>query len=270
MLNNPFLAELKDEYINFRKKGISRQETVVALMDEYREELTVGHDDDGKLFWIGLADAQFSVKELSSEVAEKGTDALRSLVQMGIVSAKSADRRLKNYACAPMPEREKIKGRPKYRCSWAKGDVFAYRLSGQKVQAVGLDGKYVIIRLVDTIDDGDGLLLPVVTLSLWDDVSEPVNADAFKTAKMLILTYGRFGLPKNLFEYRAVIIFSSKAQENKLALKYLGNICDVEMPQNEVVIKGPGLTAMLCPTAMDRDVAAYWKMHNYAVNNLCT
>ena len=270
MLDNPFLQELKDEYTNLRKKGIGRQEAVAALMSKYREELTKGDYDDGKLFWVGLADAQFSVKELSSEVAEKGTDALKSLAQMGIVSARSVDRRLKNYACAPMPERAKIKDRPKYCCSWAKGDVFAYRLSGPEAEAVGLDGQYVIIRSVDTIYFGDGRLLPVVTLSLWNTASEPVNADAVKTAQLLILTYGRFGLPENLFEYRAIIMFQSKAQEKKLALKYLGNICDIEMPHNEVVIKGPGKTAMLCPATMDRDVAAFWKMHNYAVNNLCT
>ena len=61
----PILHEIKEDYIKFRQEGNSRDQAVTLLIHSYAREIALGKADDGHLFWIGLADAQYYRKELS-------------------------------------------------------------------------------------------------------------------------------------------------------------------------------------------------------------
>lgn len=74
--NFPLLDDIKKEYRELRLSGKGRQEAVEEMKKSYRNELTLGQDDDGLLFWVGLADGQYAGKELETEVAEQGRIAL--------------------------------------------------------------------------------------------------------------------------------------------------------------------------------------------------
>lgn len=266
----PMIDEVKAEYRKLRENGLGRDDAVKELQLSYHSELTIGNQDDGLLFWIGLADAQYALKELSEEVAQQGLYAIRKLEQYfcGITSGDIA-RRIQRYSGKPMPERKNIRKPKRFRCEWNIGDTFAYQLSGPMVEEFNLTGKFAILRKVDDIEFGDGRLLPIVTVSIWDSEPLPHNSVTFSKASMLALGYGRFQTPKNLYEYRAMVLFKNKKQIASLNLEYLGNFSDISMPENEIFFKEPARNMMLCPEYIDRDCCDFWKMHNYLAELQC-
>ena len=54
------IHEVKEQYISLRRSQNDRATAVEKLIAEYRDELTIGYEDDGLLFWVGLADAQYA------------------------------------------------------------------------------------------------------------------------------------------------------------------------------------------------------------------
>lgn len=207
----PIIAEIKEEYMHQRRSGRSRDEAIAALQNSYQDELTIGAEDDGLLFWVALADAQYALKELSSSVSEKALDALSQLDHPSwSIVPKDLTARRKNYSAAPMAERKTLPKSRKFRCTWKIGDTFAYLLSGNCAKEHELAGRYMLLRKVDEVEFGDGRLLPVVTLTLWDNEPLPTNSKECQRISPLKLAAGRLCFPKNKYEYRTEILFTSK------------------------------------------------------------
>lgn len=262
----PMLSEIKNEYIRCRQNGSNRHEATYTLIEKYVNELVTGVADDSLVFWIGLADGQYSQKELTTDVAQ---NALHSLDQIELldweITPRDISLRRTRYAEAPMPER-KIRKSEKYRCSWKIGDTFAYLLSGEETDACGLSGKYVLLRKVDELEFGDGRLLPVVTFTIWDDHILPSSAEEFRRNPILRLVSGRFGLSFNVHEYRAELLIKSQKSLDKLQLIYLGNFMNIPMPPDELIIRNPGRVMLVIPEQLNQDCCAFWRWHNRSVN----
>ena len=254
------VQEVRDSYLKLRRKGISRADAEHELIKDYHMELTVGKEDDGLLFWIGLADVQYFIKELSEYVAAQGLAALKEAKTLDWeLKPGEISRREKNYSRAPMPECEKVTARRKFQCTWKNGDTFVRQVWGEKAEQVGIAGKYMLFRKVDERETEDGYVFPIVTLTLWDDAPLPANAEEFSRLPLLRLSSRRFGVPKGRYEYRTEILFKYKKQLE--LLQYIGNFPDTPMPENEVVIRVPGCILMTDPNRLDHMCGVYWKLH---------
>ncbi len=257
----PLIGEVREEYLRYRQNGKSRKEAVEALERDYHNELTLGVEDDGSLFWVGLADGQYYRKELSQEVADKAINALSAIsTYEWDVCTGDISRRLEKYKQAPMPERKVGKPRPKFRCSWAVGDTYAYRLSGQEAEEVGLAEKYVLFRKVSEAEGWDGRVFPVVTVTLWDREPFPRDVEEFSKRPLMILQKGGRNLsPKDHFEYRAAILIDSIKQYRAWPVQYLGNFSDVPLPENEIVFEDLGDMTMVLLEKLDYHLCLRYK-----------
>lgn len=258
------LGDLKNEYANLRQNGTNRNDAVQILMERYNNELTIGAEDDGLLFWVGLADAQYALKELSAEVSAQGLAALEQLeTAIPEITPGDLQRRRKQYACAPMPERTQVRKPKKFRCQWQIGDTFAYQMTGPEADASGIAGDYVLLRKVDEIENV-GRIVPVVTLTHWKDAQLPTNAVEFQRVPILRLCHGRLDSPAAAYEYRTEILFTREKQVKDLQLRYLGNFADVPMPADEYYPRRPGCVLMLSPQEIDEELNFYcYKLQNY-------
>lgn len=248
MTELPVLDEVKAEYTEHRYNGLNREEAVQALMESYESELEYGEEDDAMLFWIGLADVQYSHKELTEEVAEKAMQALDSdiMVEWGIAQG-DINRRKEHYKLAPMPEKKFGKRQPKFRCQWKIGDTFAYQMHSEEAKELGIDGKYMLLRKVSEIDFC-GRIIPIVTVTLWDQTPFPSNDEAFAKVPILkLFPGGRCFSPKDKYEYRTEIIIKHKKQLEKLALVFVGNFKKIQMPNDEIIFKDAGELMMTQP-----------------------
>lgn len=259
----PIIGEVTEEYISLRKKGLSRAAAVNTLCQFYCDELSVGIEDDAALFWIGLADAQYAMRELSDHVSQEG---LRSLAKLEnnhfCISKRDISSRRRKYAKAPMAEQHIVQSK-RFRCKWNVGDTFAHRLGGEEARSLGIENKYALLHKVDDISFGDGRVLPVVTVSIWDDLPFPTNTLEFLRSHFLRMESMRLGSPKGKYEYRAEILFKNDKQVSAMQLEYVGNFADAEMPADEIIFTDPGNMMMLLPDMLDDDCCLFWKMDKY-------
>ena len=265
----PVLGEIKDEYTEHRYAGSTREEAVEKLMNTYRAELEYGEDDDAILFWIGLADAQYAHKELSKEVAEKALQALSAdiLIEWEIAQG-DINRRKANYEKAPMPEKKFGKPRPKFRCEWAIGDTFAYQMTSDEAKKYGIWGKYILFRKVSEITFC-GTIIPIVTLTLWDQQPFPKSEEEFSQKPILkVRNGGRCFSPRDKFEYRAEIIFKSKRQVASIPLTFVGNFANAPLPNDEIIFTNAGEMTMFLPNRLEEDCCIAWKMHLFCTGVL--
>lgn len=264
----PLIEEVKQLYMDLRRDGKNRTNATEMLIREYADELTIGVEDDGQQFWIGLADGQYQAKELTVEVAEKGLAALTRLQDMvPDITIGDIERRRERYALAPMPER-KIRKANKFRCPWNIGDTFAYQLSGKEAEELGIAGKYMLFRKVDEREFDKGRIVPMVTVSLWDGIPFPSTAQEFQSVPLLrIDNGGRCDSPEDKYEYRALITIKSLKQLLSLPLQFVGNFQDTVMPKDEIIFQNAGHCTLLLPEMMDSSCCVFWKMHLYCTNN---
>ena len=270
----PFLYDLKTEYPQLRRDGCSRSEAVKTLTERYNAELTIGAEDDGLLFWVGLADAQYQLKELSEEVAGKALEALDRIQETDWDVCKGdLERRRKKYAQAPMPERKVGKPRPPFSCGWEIGDTYAYQMKGPEAEQMGISGKYMLLRTVDN-ELFDKTVIPVVTVTFWEAKPFPTTVEEFMSKQMLILKRAGnslFDVPG--YVYKTYLNISCKRFLNCLNLEYVGNFPDVPMPDDEVEqiqdntdspvrIMVPTIT-YTHPSRIDMTLGLYWEFNDY-------
>ena len=267
MTDFPVLEEIKDEYIQLRQAGNSREDAVQKMMESYTDELQDA--EEIPLFWIGLADAQYFRTELSEDVAQKAISALDAFDSFGWgICSGDLNRRRDHYEKAPMPERNVGKPRPKFRCQWKIGDTFAYQLTGREAKELGIHGKYMLLRKVSEVEFGDGSLYPIVTVSFLGDRTFPTSDEAFMDSPLLKLQEGgRMFSPKDKFEYRTVIIIKNKKKLAETPLQFVGNFMNVQMPTDEIIFTEAGVILMNHLELFETNFCLYWKRHNRLISN---
>ena len=256
------LCDIKAEYRKLREEGQSRNMAMQVLLEQYHNELTIGAEDDGLLFWIGLADAQYAMKELSQEVAGKGIVSLELLAATVPELAKGdIERRKTQFACAPMPERKSIRKPKRFRCQWKIGDTFAYQLSGPDAEKYGVAGDYVLLRKVDEMEAWDERLFPIVTVTHWPNAKFPSSEEEFQKIPLLKLGAGFPAAPKNTYPYRVEIHFTHESQVTQLNLHYVGNFLNVPMPKNEFCC--PRGCMLMLPKEFDWQLSYFCSLKAY-------
>ena len=75
-----------------------------------------------------------------------------------------------------------MKERKKYECTWDLGDTYAVKLTNDVAKELGMFGMYAVLQKIDSVDFGDGRILPLVYITVWDDLPNPMTEDIF-TAK---------------------------------------------------------------------------------------
>jgi len=250
------IEDIKEEYRSVRENGKSRHEAEEYFISAYNTELTTGAYDDGLLFWIGLAEAQFKNKELSEDVAQKALHSLDNLEKQHMLSQADITRCRNKYIQAPMPERKFIK-RKKFQCSWNIGDTFAIKLTSDVAKELGMDGKYAVLHKVDNVNFGDERILPLVRITIWDDLPDLITEDLFYSKKSIKLkpVYGK----EFKFQYSAQILFTSKRQIKPEVFQYIGNFSTIPFIPDETVPDQAGAIVMLSPQTIDDDCCWYYR-----------
>lgn len=259
----PLYDEIKGEYERLRRSGMHRTSAVGALKEKYVAELSLGAEDDGKLFWVALADAQYNLKELELDVSKLACDALDTISHNEWkISQVEILRRHEHYSKAPMPESQLQKS-PRFSCGWLVGDTFAYELSGQDAKSAGILGWHMLFRKIGEVDFGDEQRYPMVTVTAWGVNSLPQNSEEFQQKQILLLN--RFKLQNMdgyVDDYRAVIVLENKRQLNKLNLVYLGNFPNVPYPPTRI-IGNIRTYAVISPKYIDMDCVNFVLQSNY-------
>lgn len=229
--NYPFIDELKNEYLQWRQSGKTRDETVNGMCKQYWNE--VNDPDDGPLFWIAIGKAQCHYKEVTDDVAVKAKEALDYLVTSDInLSRRDADllcKKLFSDECRQLPKARKSSPPKKY-CSWNVGDVYAMPMRGQEAKSAFLDDTYLLIR-VNCYKIIQNTEYPSIFQMIWLDEEMPATVEELNKSGYLVLhNYGSLLSKQPVFE--EYLWFQSKKEFRQFSenLTYVGNFPDAPRP----------------------------------------
>ena len=255
----PVLQELQEEYQELRTLGNNRSDSERIMMERYTSERQYGSEDDGLIFWVGLADAQYRLKELSKSTAEHAMAALEMLSNPEFDIVPGDLKRRRGWYASPMPERTQFRKPRPFRCEWKLGDTFAYQIGGELAQERGIAGMYMLFRKVHELVWSDGKVRPVVTMTLWDRDVLPKSQEEFASVPMLKVRGDITQKCKSGYEFRTQLLFSRKKQT--AVFQFIGNFQDIPMPENEIIIHDSAFTPMVDITMLDKACCVYWSRH---------
>jgi hypothetical protein len=142
-------CDVRDAYRDLLANGLSGPEATDRLLREWRE--TIDDQDDGPVFWLALASAQWTCGRLEKRVKTKTLEIIDNGSSLGLWSEGGDSRMLQQRQAvlaklraklkSPQPAVKKISKPPKNDCPWTVGEVLAYRLRS---------GKSVFLHVVDT------------------------------------------------------------------------------------------------------------------------
>lgn len=262
LYQNDISEDVRSCFRDRLRRGKSAEQITQELMEQNSKELL--DTDDATNFWLALADTQWEFGRLLPEVKEKALDCLVN--GDGLKAWQNASH--KNLAgrkrvldnlnlklnTAPPPEK-KVSQYRLYQCPWNIGDVFFLPLDGEDAKKANLNGRYLLIEMVDKGEWHPGHQIPIVYVKLTEGTIVPTCIEEYNKLPYLRTgaeqvdfrvfpdeaTTDEIARIKNLadphgflYEYRASIITTSK-RELPNNLSYLGNFAGAPPPEKEYI-----------------------------------
>ena len=178
---NDTASDVKADFTELLRAGNSKEAATEKLFQQYASLLP--NEEEAALFWYALADTQWERGMLLPDVLQNAQRCLGRKdveLQRWLDSDKAAAKRwlqtlekLEQKLSQPQPPEKKARKRRLFRCPWALGDVFAYRLGGEYSKETGFYGKYLVFRKISERNWYPGHIVPVVKLYAWCGENPP-------------------------------------------------------------------------------------------------
>lgn len=256
------IADIDGEYVRYRRKGLSREETLCSLYNDFAEELS--DTDDEPAVKIGIALALCRKKELTDDVAQAAlavTERLQDRYDPQSREYKIAQELPHLFSDPTMFGDEKhYPMRRLYTPQWKVGDTFFHQMNHPMANKAGLSGWYVLIRKFGESFDRDNQVLQIITYTVCPPDGLPKTSAEMEALGWLPFCIG------NQLQFFAALTIKSKRAEQGLALEYLGWFPSVELPKRaDLVQQGRPLT--LSGSAWTEDSCAVYDYESYACVN---
>lgn len=175
LYSNDTASDVRDDFMELLRAGNSKETATEKLMQQNKDLLQ--DEEEAALFWYALADTQWNRGMLLPEVMQNALSCLEhkeiELQRWLDSGGKYANRwldtlnKLEAKLRQPQPPEKKLQKRRLFHCPWALGDVFAYRLAGERSKEAGFYGKYLVFRKISEEYWYPGHIIPVVKLYAW-------------------------------------------------------------------------------------------------------
>ena len=191
---NDTTADVRDTYMGFLKEQLSNEEALERTMETFQE--LIGDEVEEPLFWYALAETQWKVGRLTSDVKEKalswiaesGGIVLWEESGTGSAGWKKTLDKLKNTLESPMRSEKKVRKPVVINHNlWETGDVYAYQFHKEESKTSGTYGKYIVMQKIGAS--------PLTFKREWITQDALSRAPLTEPVFMLIHTYDK------LFDY---------------------------------------------------------------------
>ena len=229
---NPLIVDIQKIYIDQRRNGKGREETIDWIKAEYCTELQ--DDDDRLAVLIGLSLALCNKNELIDSIAiDTMTEIARAKCENEDISIneKIMSDLAKLEIC--LKDKSVYGGEAKYRKSrkyipdWQVGDVFSHVMTSSCAEELGIKGWHILIYKVGEYEDTQGDLNQLVFVALCPPEKIPSDDEGFQQLTFLpMMFWGKTA------EYLAQITIKSKKTEEKYELSKIGHVSKINIPSN--------------------------------------
>lgn len=237
LYDNDFAMDIKDDYIDYLKCGLSNEEATKKLIDENGDSLI--DSDEAPVFWFTLSDLQWKYGMLLPYVKEKAIEYIKSGLSLEAWEEINNERILKKRKKvlgdlleklnSPMPPKKKISPYRYFKTNWKKGDLYAYKLDHESYKGEDFYGDYMLFYTIgeDITPKGlDSDVFPLIYLLHSKDMPKSFE-DINKKEFLAFSSVSQVDL-----RYRIVFMTKSKAILNKFI--YIGNYI-LDLPKDENV-----------------------------------
>src|SRR5262249_52929563 len=159
-------CDVRDAYRELVANGSSGPEATDRLLREWGE--IIDDEDDGPVFWLALAAAQWACGRLEERVKTKAVKIIDNGSSLGLWSEGGDSKMLKQRQAvlaklraqlqSPQPAVKRIRKPPKDECPWTIGGVLAYQLRS---------GKSVLLHVVGKFETRMSGWVPIFVLLDW-------------------------------------------------------------------------------------------------------
>ena len=288
LYDNIFAKEINLVYSDLIQK-MSPAEATKKIENDYN----FSHlpDDEYFFFWTALADIQWDNGHLMQIVKGEALKVLRDeLKRPKYLSANEIER----LRCKLKSESQKVvrKSNNSYVCKWKDGDIYALKMISEAAKEINLYGEFILLEKVSITSYFPNSLIPVVYAKITRDSIIPTNQEmynelpyvqifAYKARENILpseLSYLKSHLANQyttlqapdeygcLKVFRFSVAIVSKEIE-KRNLKYIGNFCNCEAPDNEF-IPNIALNIIALPLTNDQTEFEYRFLELYRAHTL--
>ena len=173
IFQNDTAADIKDEYTELLRDGLSPQAASRAMLAQNREILDMG-GYDALEFWLGLAQIQWTYGRLQPDVKDAALQQLADHHHLAVWQAENP--KLLSKRAAEMeafaqrmntaqPPEKKVKPFAPFECVWQVGDIFAYPLQSEESIRRGLYGHFLAFQKTGTKEAYPRLTIPVLRVA---------------------------------------------------------------------------------------------------------
>jgi hypothetical protein len=233
--------DVRDYYKDQLKRGKTNEEVTRVLIED--NEDIIQDEDEAPVFWFALADTQWNLGRLLSDVKEKALEYLKSESNLKkweeeAISKKEYKIRekvlqeLEQKLKSQMPPEKKVSQYKLYRCEWNIGDIFAYKLESDYAKEKGLSNKYLLIRKACEDVWWPGHTVPIIYAQITKDKKIPNSKEEISK-----LEYIQTSRAEQVPEYLITMISTSKRVIPTKQLKLIGNYVDLPTPKDEYIPK---------------------------------
>lgn len=154
LYGNDLTCDVRDTYLDYLYDGLSDEEAYEKILKTYAE--IIG-DFEEPLFWYALADTQWRVGRLNSEVKKNALEWISKEGGLDMWTEAGSDghgwkrtlQKINKRIETEMPPRKKMKRRSIPEMNfWNMYDIYAYRLHGEEAVQANLSGKYILMQKI--------------------------------------------------------------------------------------------------------------------------
>ena len=234
---NDTTCDIRDTYIEFLKQQLSNEDAYHRTFEEYEE--LIGTDEE-PLFWYALADTQWSVGRLNTEVKEHALDCIQKNAWISnwernqdIIKWKKTLQKLEEKINSPMPPEKKFRKPIEFeRNPWSVGDVYAYQFHTDKAIESGFYGKYIVLQKIGNVEYYKGITFSAIQVfnKVFDCIPVLEEIDDICILP-LVYSPATDGYPRDVNDYvpsiecymKATMIYEKRNDYPKQYLKFVGN-----------------------------------------------
>ena len=238
MFSNDTTTDVRDTYIQFLRQQLSNEEAYQRTCEEYKE--LIGTEEE-PLFWYSLADSQWNVGRLTTEVRHKALDFIQRKGGISFWEESSAGRakwegtlqKLEAKITSPMPAEKKYRKPIEFeRNPWNTGDIYAYQFHTNKAKENNLYGKYILLQKVGNVEYFEGCVFSAIQVfnQIFDSIP---SLNVIEDVRVLPLVYSpeEADSPQDIADYvpsiewymKATMLYEKKNDYPENYLKFIGN-----------------------------------------------
>ncbi|MCL2426586.1 MAG: hypothetical protein FWD05_09650 [Oscillospiraceae bacterium] len=217
LYGNDKTCDVKDAYMRHLTNQLSNQEAYDKTMELFKG--SIGDEHEEPLFWFALAETQWKVGRLTSDVREKAMEWIEKdggvalWEDSGVSSAgwKKTLAKLKEKLESPMRSEKKIRKPAEFDANpWALNDVYAYQFNKKSSEKDDVFGKYMIMQKIGEKDSWvpGGKFIPTMRVQFYDKLFEELpTLDDLKKLRLLPLDLPyRHNISRDYLNHKGIIL----------------------------------------------------------------